>query len=163
MKLEKAALVAEIISGVAIVVTLIVLVIEVRDNTDAMRAATRESLAERVERITMQVATDADFSEILARGTAFASTEPLGELTLAETVQLRAFISALLRNSEEAYFQMMEGRLDEPYFEGRIQGALRVLSSGTGREIYDGQKANGLYDKRFTDRLDREIAERFGR
>ena len=38
MKLEKWALIAEIVSSFAVVVTLILLVVELRDNTVALRA-----------------------------------------------------------------------------------------------------------------------------
>ena len=39
MKLEKWALIAEIVSSVAVVVTLVLLLFEVRENTDIARAA----------------------------------------------------------------------------------------------------------------------------
>ena len=48
MKLEKWALLAEIISGVAIVVTVIILIVEVRGNTTVLRATNRQSIAERI-------------------------------------------------------------------------------------------------------------------
>ena len=43
MKLEKWALIAEIVGGVAIVVTLIALIVELRGNTGAIRAQTAQA------------------------------------------------------------------------------------------------------------------------
>lgn len=42
MKLERLALLAEVVGGAAIVISLIVLVLEVRQNTAAVRASTYE-------------------------------------------------------------------------------------------------------------------------
>ena len=160
MKLKTAALLAEIVSGFAIVVTLVVLIFEVRDNTSAVRAATRESIVDRVERITLNVATNADLATLLAGDGGFdeLSSTSGADLTSGESLQLRAFITAILRNSEEAYFQVAEGRLDDAYFEGRIQGILRFISFGSGAEIYESQKAAGVYDDEFTRRIDEAIA-----
>ncbi len=128
MKLKKLALIAEIVSGVAIVVTLIVLVSGIRDNTSAVRAASRQSIAERVEHITLTVATNRDLLELLAA--------PDGiELTPVDDLQLRSFLVAILRNSEEAYLQVQEGRLEEEYFDRRIASILRFVSTGVGAEL----------------------------
>ncbi|MEE8094327.1 MAG: hypothetical protein V3T47_08825, partial [Gammaproteobacteria bacterium] len=43
MKLEKSALIAEIVGGLAIVVTLIALIAELRVNTEAIRAQTAQA------------------------------------------------------------------------------------------------------------------------
>jgi len=150
MKLERLALVAEIVSGIAIVVTLIVLVIEVRDNTNAVRAETRQSIAERVERITMTVATDDELAELV---TAAAN----GESDLFYDLRVRAFVTAILRNSEEAYLQVQEGRLETDYFDARLQGVLFFLANGATNSIYADQKAGGLYDRKFTTAVDGAI------
>ena len=150
MKLERLALIAEIVSGIAIVITLIVLVVEVRDNTSAVRAETRQSLAERVERITMTVATDDELADLV---TAAAS----GDFELVDDLRVRAFVTAILRNTEEAFLQVQEGRLEPGYFAARLQGVLFVLANGATNSIYADQKAEGLYDREFTNALDGAI------
>ena len=89
--------------------------------------------------------------------------EVIVELTPVDDLQLRSFIVAILRNSEEAYLQVQEGRLEEGYFDRRITSILRFVSTGVGAEIYSSQKANNLYYQDFTDRLDQAIYERYGR
>ena len=44
MKLERCALVAEIVGSIAVVVTLAILILEVRENTDESRASNRQSV-----------------------------------------------------------------------------------------------------------------------
>lgn len=158
MKLEKWAMIAEIVSGVAIVVSLIFLILEIRENTDATRASTRESITERVERLTLTVATNPGLAGILARDEGFARLGAAGEFTPAETMQLRGFLTALMRNTEEAFLQMKEGRLEESYFRGRLAGMVLMVSFGAGRELYESQR--GDYDDEFQELIDREIAIR---
>ena len=150
MKLERLALIAEIVSGIAIVVTLIVLIIEVRDNTNAVRADTRQSIAERVERILLTVATDDELADLMSAAVA-------GDLELVDDLRVRAFILTLLRNAEEAYLQVLEGRLDYEYLEARLQSMFFVLASGAGAAIYAEQKAGGVYNREFIEALDRAM------
>ena len=60
MKLEKWALIAEIISGIAIVITLILLVFEVRQNTSAVLASTYDRLLSDHTQWRMNLATSPD-------------------------------------------------------------------------------------------------------
>ena len=161
-KLSQWASIAEITSSVAVVVTLIVLVIEVKDNTGAMQAATRQSTAGRIERLAMETASNPDLAALIVKDTGFKNVGTSGEYTLSETLRVRAFLTALLRNAEEAYFQMQEGRLDESYFQGRISAILAFVSAGGGAEIYCSFKATGNFDSGFTARIDNALMERYG-
>ncbi len=78
MKLKQWALTAEIVSGFAVVVTLIFLIIQVNGNTEATLATTRQSVASRVETILLAPATSPDFSDWLDQ----ALEERLGQWSL---------------------------------------------------------------------------------
>ena len=115
MKLEKWALVAEIISSSAIVLTLILLVLELRDNTLAVNASTRQSIAQRTEMIALATATTPSLGQALAAA---------NRSDVLPTTGANAFHTALMRNLEEAYLQWQDGRLDEGYFTRRAAAAL---------------------------------------
>jgi len=57
-KLSDWASMAEIASAIAVVVTLVLVLVELRENTEAVRAAARQSIAARIEDRTMGVAAD---------------------------------------------------------------------------------------------------------
>ena len=77
MKLEKWALGAEILGGIAIVVTLIVLIIEVRGNTSAIQAQTINTLvANERERRGWLFLDEGGISELVFRN---RTGEPLSE------------------------------------------------------------------------------------
>ena len=75
---------------------------------------------------------------------------------------MRALITALLRNAEEAFHQMQEGRLDEAYFKGRISALPAFIAAGGGSEIYCDLRAGGSLDSGFVERIDLLLTERYG-
>ena len=52
-KLQEYALLAEIISSIAILATLVILVFEMRENTEAIHSAKIQSLAERSQQLSL--------------------------------------------------------------------------------------------------------------
>ena len=128
-RLERFALLAEIVGSFAIVVTLVVLIFEIRANTDAMEAATRQSIAARTEAITLNTATTPSLAYLLE------NTDTIQEGT-AEARQVGAFYTALLRHTEEAYLQWQEGRLDDGYFHRRAAGAFGAMDSDHFRRYF---------------------------
>jgi hypothetical protein len=110
----------------------------------------------------MEVATNPDLAALIVKDTGYESVGATGDYSLTETLQMRAFITALLRNAEEAYHQVQEGRLDESYFQGRISAVPVFVGMGAGAEMYCSLKAAGNFDSGFTDRIDEVLFQRFG-
>jgi hypothetical protein len=157
MKLEKWALVAEIVGAAAIVISLVYLIIEVRENTDAVNASNRQSTAARAQELALASATDPFLRRIQTD-----SNVELTDLAPEDAVGLNAFIAAHLRNAEEAYWQYRDGRLDESYMLTRRAVALLVLNSPAARDLYaTGLKANGTLTPEFQAWLDDALRERY--
>lgn len=126
MKLKRWALAAEIIGSVAIVATLVVLILESRGNTEAIRASTYQAV---VDSITTQLdmrASDPEMSRIWTSG--------ISGVKLSEIDQERfdTMLLAAVRRFENAYYQYRLGTIDEEQWEvlkARVQGV--VTSPGT--------------------------------
>ena len=136
MKLKKYALISEIIGSIAVVVTLIVLVVEVRENTAAIHAANRQSISERIEYRTIAIATSPELSRLLA------SVQEPGAIKTGSTEwwQVGSFYAGLLTATEEAYLQYHDGRLTQNFFEARARRALLLLDNPIGREYFSFTK-----------------------
>jgi len=106
MKLERCALLAEIVSGIAIVLTLVILVFEVRSNTDAVRAQTigAQRIAEN-ERRNRIIVNSGGIADLVRKG---ANREPLSE---AEELRLVVYYNDTLRNFEWQYTEARASRL----------------------------------------------------
>jgi len=123
MKLEKWASIAEIAGGFAIIVTLIILIVEVRGNTDAIRAQTistqRVAENQRRERV---IVNDGDLAELILKG------EDWDRLNDVERFRLNVYYNDLLNNFEWQFGEVDAGRLP-----------VERLNSQLWRVIWEGE------------------------
>jgi len=145
MKLEKWAFIAEITSGLAVVVTLVFLVMELRDNTEELRVASRQSLASRAETYLLLRANTPELAEIMAK------TIDGQEISPAERWMYQGYIAAILRNAEEAFLLAQEGRVDSVYAGQRINAAASYFVTRQACGIYSFNRSEDMYDARFLD------------
>lgn len=129
--------VAQIVGSAAIVITLIYLAMQIRQNTDAMQAAAREAIAERdVEWLYSLV----DNPEL---GPLFRKEEPLTEV---EASRMNASLVAFMRIRETNFRQYKSGILDKEtwanYRSSIVRGPLsqplaRVWWDNHGKQMFD--------------------------
>ena len=151
MKLKKLALLSETVGGIAIVVTLVVLIVEIRGNTTVLQASYRQSISARVEERTMAIAGNRQLSEILS----LAVSDPGAiETGSAEWSQLSTLYVSLMTATEEAYLLYQDGHLSEGYFYARARRALTVLDNPVGRQFFRDSRVAGTYLPEFMDWVD---------
>jgi hypothetical protein len=155
VKLERYALVAEIVGGIAIVISLAILIVEVRGNTQAIRNANRQSLATRAQDMALILAADPDIADSLKQA---VSANEMDQASLARATN---FMMANLRIAEEAYYLYREGELDEDYWRTRAAVVLDALRSQALRDQYTSFKDRGFFTPDFTAWLDRVLAETY--
>ena len=131
MKLEKVALIAEIIGGIAIVVTLIVLVVEVRGNTEAVRAQTAQA--------TFGVSAQSFY---YPEGNIALDKMTLGEeeLTDEEFSHARSLLAAVFTTFDNHYYQYRYGNLDEEIYEAYRARLEFMLESQAVREFWKARR-----------------------
>ena len=112
MKLEKWALIAEIVGGLAIVVTLVVLIVEVRGNTDAIAAQTiYAQYSQERERRNRSIANVGGIVDIRLKAR-------IGDpLTDAENLQYGIYAADLLDNFRWQYREVQAGRLPGEFID----------------------------------------------
>lgn len=102
---------AEIVGVIGVVASLVFVGIEVRQNTQAVRGATYQSLAESSMGLLFYMA---DHPELSAQLDAWGRGE---ELPAEESARVEAVVLAYLRHLENAYYQMEEGTLKPELLE----------------------------------------------
>ena len=155
-KLSDWASIAEIVSGLAVVVTLIFLIVEVNGNTEATLAANRQSVAARVETMLLAVATSPELASVI---------EKAGQETPLDALEFRIYnmyVSARARNAEEAFLQFQDGQLSEQYFSTRAVSLLGTLNNTQAQAIWDRLRDGGYFTSEFSDWLDQILEERHG-
>ena len=154
MKLEKWALIAEIVGAAAVVMSLLYVGYQIQLSTSERRDASIQAITSRDEQIAFIYATDEAARDAwfkVLRGEEFTETD---------RKVMGAMIFAHLRVLEDAYNKYREGYLDDEFMSSRmtlVRGAL--LSSSQLRIIYDIQRRAGLFPRPFIDWFDESLNE----
>jgi len=107
LNLSGYANIADVIAGVAVLVTLVFLVQSFSENTAAIRASSYEELLGDVNDFVMTIAADPELSHIYQMW----QGENIGVLTDDERYRLVLILKTLFRNYEKAYFAIQYGTL----------------------------------------------------
>jgi hypothetical protein len=104
MKLEKLSSLIEALSSVAVVITLIVLIVEIRQNTEALNAQSRQSVLTSAQTQLLLIANQPNIVTSISKP---------GALTADENAALDAWLTASMRGREYAWLQYRNGLIDE--------------------------------------------------
>jgi hypothetical protein len=151
LSLSEWANLAEVVGAGAVVVSLIFVGVQVRENTDEIRATNRQQLVGRAHEATRSFAQDPGLAAVLAK---VEKSEPLSDV---ETVQYGYLIRATLYDVQEAFVLNREGRLDDAYWATRSAVAKAYLAQPLAREVYERDKAQGTLIPDFTDWVDQAV------
>lgn len=142
MNTSKLADISEIVSSIAIVITLIFLTVQMKQNTDAIQANSRHTI----------ITTDMD---ILTEGISYPSIEQSmykQELTEDEKIQLEWWLIKLCRTREHQWFQYQSGLLDENTWKSYLTGLSRNLSFARTRGWWE-LTSYDYFDDEFVDEV----------
>ena len=150
MDLSYYANLAEIIGTTAIVVSLIYVAVQIRQNTRATRLTTAQNISHELRAVTVLLATQPETAEMHLKGVA-----NVGSLTPTEKHRFYILLSALYRVYENAYYQNREGALDPYVWEGII-GQLLLSRNSSGYQTFWRDRKQ-LFSKKFQDFLENEL------
>ena len=129
MKLERWTQIAEIDSGAAIVVTLDILLIEVRGNTAAIQAATYQNVADSITIGLSLRGEDPDVVRVWEAGSAGEHLDPL------DHSRYLALVGANMRRFENAFYQYRIGGIEESQWRPS-EAIIRNLMSSPGQRVW---------------------------
>jgi len=155
-KLSDWANLAEIVSGVAIVVTLVFVIVEIRENTEAIRSSNRQSLASRGEQHMLARTESPELAQIVEKATSGQM------LSVAERWIYRGYLGAIVRLTEEAYLQFEEGRLDEAYWLRNARAFPAYFGNLEARDTFAFWDSVGVLTPGFSVWATAEITEMWG-
>ncbi len=129
-KLSDWASIAEIISSVAVVVTLIYLSVQVRDGTRATQAASVQAASGLDQEFLLALGADSELAQIW-------STYQVAPETLSPPEQLRGqyMLASLLRRLESIYFQNRLGTISEETWASR-ESMFAYIANSPGYSTY---------------------------
>jgi len=144
MNWEAIEAVGEIISALAVVITLAYLAIQIRQNNDLLRSESRQVL---VSNDVTSLRAGIELSEVFAK---FVSER---ELSAEEQLKLSFMFALDLRNREFEYFQYKNGLLDEETWLAYRHVILINHSSELGKKWWD-EVGRGIVHPKFAKLID---------
>ncbi len=146
-----------LIANLSVVVGIIFLAVEVRQNTQALQAQTRDSITEKQMEYLSWVATSPE----LAAAEDKVISDGLAALGGAERRQYLRFVSAQIREWENSFYQYERGLFTEDELEARRnrwRGAMTGAASGAAYRAW-WQIIRGSFAPSFRAEIDRIVAE----
>jgi hypothetical protein len=149
MNWEAVSAVGQSIGALAVVISLVYLAVQVRQNTRAVRAATYQEVMETALTFSVAVASDAATALAFHKGIAGA------DLTPGEEAQFTYLFHAWLRVAENGHFHFQNGMLDEEVWNGWLETARAMLGGPGGRQMWE--RARPRLRRSFCDFVDQEV------
>ena len=113
MSLSDLANIGQVIGAIAVVISLIYVALQIRQNTNAVRSATAQTVHEHFAKWYHLVAADDELAQIVANG-----LRDYGSLSEQQRVRFIAAFMAFLSYSQNAFLKWREGLLESPLWLG---------------------------------------------
>ena len=162
MKLEKWALLAEILSASAVVSSLVFVGLQVRQgaeetalNTRAIQVNAYQNLTAQLSTVNSLVIENSDLAEAFSR--IYQPDAPVSELA---EIKLRSLMTLIYRHGEMAFVQYQNGLISENQLISMLVPVMAVVASELGREIWDSNPALSSEFKRYVENLAASVDSR---
>jgi len=134
--IESLGNIGDFIGGFGVVVTVIYLAYQIRQNTASTRSATYQSVVADVSEWTLQLGLNPESARIYVTG-----IEDLDDLTSAEVAQFNFLLASVIRHFENIHYQYLSGAIDHDVWDGWSSRILGVLGKPGVKAWWDSQKA----------------------
>lgn len=139
----------QILSSIAVLITLIYLAVEVKQNTEALHAQTRQSLL---------AGGHAELFEMVEHPELILNFIKPETLDAEDYVRLHSFLAAIMRGREFAWLQYRKGIIDEDQWQTELAVMNTTLTTKRPRLWWDklGRK---MFNPRFVEFVDNTVAK----
>ena len=142
----------EFVGALGVVISLMYLARQMRQNTTSVRAASFNSMTENSIRLLEDVFPDTGFAEFLYR----AQSDP-SELTPAESIQWDSYMTAVFRHFGNLVYQYRVGSLDQQMWEAYQRSLKEHLRTPAWRTWYEGN--SHVFSTSLTAQVDQAVRE----
>ena len=150
MNLEQLANLAEFISAIAVLVTLIYLAVEIRQNTTAVKGSTLAGNTEIWTSLLLQVADSENLGSYVSGSTGNADIKP------KEFTQFLFYCRVIFVSFENQFYQYTNGTLDSEIYQGYERSLSHELLVYRGFRMYWSLYRH-VFSPAFVERVDRLI------
>ena len=151
MKLKDIGDLANLIAGVGVILSLLFVGYEIRQNTEEARAASAAAVGDNFRELVLARAQSASLAAAVKAGRRGEDVTPV------QRSQYTAYVLALTRTVEDAFIQFQVGRLDEDQLQVRLAALRFDFGGADGVQRREGFRRQGVFSEAFMDWLDEEL------
>ena len=141
----------ELIGGIAIIVSLIYVGLQIKQNTDTLKLSTIHNTSEDLADLYLVPAENSEFADIFFRG-----LQDIHALEGVDRLRFYGFLHKFFRTYENVHYQFTRGALEAEPFKGITKQFIFVTSTPGGQVYWPERKS--WYNKEFQAYVDRELA-----
>lgn len=137
-------------ASLAVIMGIVFLGMEIRQNTNMMRSQTRDAISEKQMMFSEWVTTEMDLANTIAKVNAGLRLEP------GERVMYAYFLAGNWREWENSYYQFQQGLFDRDEFEPRMDRWRATMRGKVARDNWLATRSN--YSPTFRAEVDAIVA-----
>ena len=141
----------ELIGGIAIIVSLIYVGLQIKQNTNALKLRTAHNTAEDLSDLYLVPAQSSELTDICFRG-----LQDVNVLEGADRMRFYGYLHKLFRSYENAHYQFTNGALEIGQFAGITKQFIFLLTTPGCHDYWQERKS--WYNEEFQSYVEREIA-----
>ena len=153
MTLDDLANLGQIIGALAVVISLIYVALQIRQNTNAVRSAMAQTVHEHFAKWYHLVAADDELAQIVARG-----LRDYASLPEKERVRFVAAFMAFLSYSQNAFLKGREGLLAQPLWRGWELVIMNLVCAPGGKTFW--KERAYMFGDEFRRYIDNDVMKR---
>ncbi len=138
--------IADVIGVIAIVVSLIYVSVQIKQNTKVARAATRQAISESTENLGSDLISNGEIAEIFVKHLSGKELSPV------ENLRLQARCYRDMQHWENIHYQYSEGLVSKDQWEGFRKNLFSLLAIDAYREYWEHESFH------YSDEFQAEIA-----
>jgi hypothetical protein len=142
-------------ANLAVIAGIVFLAAEVRQNTKAIRAQTRDAITEKQMEYYGWVATNPELARVFTKGNRLGRSELDGES--GEVMMYLYAVHGILREYENSYYQYQQGLFSDEEFEVRLERWRVGMATKGWRDVWAGGRLG--YSPDFRAEIDRIVLE----
>jgi hypothetical protein len=131
MNWDAVSAIAEVVGVIAIVVSLIYVSIQIKQNTKVARAATRQAISESTENLGVDLIGNGEIAEIFVKHLSGKELSPV------ENLRLQARCYRDMQHWENIHYQFNEGLVSEDQWDGFRKNLISLLAIDAYREYWE--------------------------
>ena len=152
MTLEDLGNIGEFIAAIAVVVSLVYLAIQIRQNTNSVRTSTYQAVLDTAQRVN-EYFTDPRNERLYRLG-----RKDLRQLKEDEQAQFKALVGNVVSFYEALFLQHQNGAIDDDFFLNRFNSFHYIISQPGVRAVWE-ERGRTYFSSSFVRRVDELLRE----